>query len=150
MFGRFFGKKRRSTQQEDQWSVATAQDGDKTVIFRIRAIPANLNRANYPKLIAVAWPYEARAGGMPSHEDTLRMALLEDTLMPVLENAGNAILTMVATGNGVREWQWYSQSDTDTMDLVNFALKDQEVFPVEFIVQDDPHWEAFTRFEESQ
>ena len=116
------------------------------VIFRIRTLPAKLNRADFARLIAVSWRYEVHDSGMRSPEERDRMDLFEDLLTPVLETPENAILTVVVTGNGVREWQWYSRSDVETMELVNSALAGQDPFPVEFVVQDDPNWEAYTRF----
>ena len=98
-------------------------------------------------MIAVTWPYDTDDGGMPSQDAKERMDLLENLLMPALEDGGNSILTVVVTGNGVREWQWYSRSHDETMQLVNSVLAGHDVFPVEFSIQDDPEWAAYSQFE---
>ena len=147
MFGKLFGKKRQPI-EEDQWSVATAEDDGMPLIFRIRTIPPNLNRTGLPHLVAVSWPYQPTTGGMPAPADKEQMDLLEDLLMPELEGKNNALLTVVATGNGVREWQWYSASPDTTMQLVNSALTGHPPFPVEFSIQDDPEWAAYSQFEQ--
>lgn len=145
MFGWLFGKKNESN--EDQWTVATAQDGDMPLIFRIRSVSGRLNRSDYPNMIAISWPYEPQEMGMPSPETKTSMDLLEDLLTRPLESGANALLTVVVTGNGVREWQWYTRSQEETMSRVNSALAGQPPFPVEFSVQHDPGWQAYSQFE---
>jgi hypothetical protein len=146
MFGKLFGKKRQPA-NEDEWSVATAEDDGMPLIFRIRTVPSDLNRAGLPHLIAVSWPYQPADGGMPSPADKEQMDLLEDLLTPALEGNHDALLTVVATGNGVREWQWYSAVPDATMQLVNTALNGHPPFPVELSIQDDPDWAAYSQFE---
>ncbi|MCA9156045.1 MAG: DUF695 domain-containing protein [Planctomycetales bacterium] len=146
MFGRLFRKKSQP-ERNDRWSVATAQDGDMPLIFRIRSLPDNFAKSEYPTMLAISWRYGNANGGMPLPDEKARMDLLEDLLMPALEPVNNAILTVIVTGNGVREWQWYTRSPDRTMELVNTALAGQTQFPVEFIIQDDPDWEAFSQFE---
>ncbi len=138
------GKKSGS---DASWSVGRGSDGDKPLIFRVRDVPGDFKRCEYPQMIAVTWRYQSgNEGGMPSKDEKQRMDLLEDLLADSLERDGQAILTVVVTGNGVREWQWYSRSSTDTMTRVNAALAGQARFPVEFCLQDDPAWEAYNQF----
>ena len=66
---------------------------------------------------------------------------------PALETSQSAFLTVVVTGNGTREWQWYSRNPEETMGLVNQAVTGYEPFPIQFSIQDDPQWEAYRRFQ---
>jgi hypothetical protein len=133
---------------DDTWSVATSEVDGKPLIFRIRtALPAFARQEEFPHLLAVAWPYESPAEhGMPSDEVVDRMSRLEDLLVEAFEGAGQAFLTVVATGNGVREWQWYARDPDGVMALVNDALGESEPFPVEFSIQDDPDWAGYSQF----
>jgi hypothetical protein len=95
----------------------------------------------------VSWQYEPpNAQGMPSQEVVERMAQLEDLLMPAFEGAREAFLTVIVTGNGVREWQWYARNPDKAMQLVNETLGDLEPFPVQFSFQDDPEWQGYSQF----
>ena len=85
--------------------------------------------------------------GMPAQKQVERMQLFEDLLRSALEGPGQAYLTVIVTGNGVREWQWYSRDPAETMALVNKALSNHDPFPVQFSVQDDPDWQAYGRFQ---
>jgi len=130
--------------------MAMGQDGDKPLIFRIRSPKPAVATKTYRHLVAVSWPYEPMSeSGMPAQDQVAQMGEFEDLLQPALEGPGQAYLTVVVTGNGVREWQWYSRSAEETMALVNKALSNHERFPVEFSIQDDPLWEAYSRFHEA-
>ena len=95
---------------DDRWSIATGEDNGKVVIFRIRTqAPAFATKAAFPHLLAVTWQFESpNDQGMPSSEDAERMSELEDLLKAGLEDVRQAFLTVIVTGNGVREWQWYA------------------------------------------
>jgi hypothetical protein len=92
---------------DDTWSVATAEDDGKPLIFRIRDKPPSFARKKaFPYLLAVCWRYESpNEQGMPSEADAARMSQLEDLLEEAFEGARQAFLTAIVTGNGVREWQ---------------------------------------------
>jgi hypothetical protein len=132
---------------EASWSVATAEDDGKPLLFRIRNQPPPFaHKDQFPHLLVVSWAYEpAGDHGMPSEDEYARMNELED-LLAALEDAEQAFLTVIATGNGVREWQWYARAPERTMELVNESLGELEPFPVEFSIQDDPEWAGYERF----
>lgn len=134
----------------DTWSLATTEDDGKPLIFRIRNHPPEFaQKESFAQLLAVCWEYEpANEQGLPSRDDAERMGQFEDLLVSAFEGARQAFLTVIATGNGVREWQWYARDPDETMQLVNEALAECEPFPVEFSFQDDPQWEAYLRLQE--
>jgi hypothetical protein len=133
---------------DEGWSVATGEDDGKPLIFRIRNTPPSFARKEgFPHLLAVCWQYESpNDQGMPSQETVEQMGQLEDLLEPATESARQAFLTVIVTGNGVREWQWYARSEEEVMKLVNETLGEYEPFPVQFNFQDDPEWDGYTRF----
>jgi hypothetical protein len=53
---------------DSQWSIATAEDDGKALIFRIRnQAPPFATKGEYPHLLAVSWSYQSpNAQGMPS------------------------------------------------------------------------------------
>jgi hypothetical protein len=133
---------------DNSWSVATGEDEGKPLIFRIRNVPPSYaTKETFPHLLAVYWQYESPSDqGIPSHEDATRMSQLEDLLEEAFEGARQAFLTVIVTGNGVREWQWYARNPDDVMELVNETLGQMEPFPVEFNFQEDPDWTGYMRF----
>ena len=118
------------------------------VRFRNQA-PAFASKTTFTFLLAVCWEYQApNENGMPAPEDAQRMADLEELLEAGLESVQQAFLTVIVTGNGVREWQWYARDPERTMELVNKTLRHLEPFPIQFAFQADPEWEGYTRFQE--
>ena len=106
---------------DETWSVATAEDDGKPLIFRIRNKPPSFaSKEAFPHLLAVSWQYDPpNESGMPPEELANRMGQLEDLLDEAFEGACQAFLSVIATGNGVREWQWYARNPDDVMTLVN-------------------------------
>jgi hypothetical protein len=133
---------------DSKWSIATAEDNGKPLIFRVRnQSPSFATRANFPHLLAVCWQYQSPNGqGMPSADEAQRMAELEDLLEAGLESVREAFLTVIVTGNGVREWQWYARDPEKTMELVNKTLGRLDPFPIQFSFQDDLDWEGYNQF----
>ena len=133
---------------DDTWTMATAEDEGKPLIFRIRNNPPSFaRRESFPHLLAVSWPFESDNGsGMPSQEVAERMGQLEDLLVPAFEGKQQAFLSVIVTGNGVREWQWYARDAEEAMQLVNEALGEYEPFPVQFSFQEDPEWQGYNQF----
>ena len=133
---------------DDTWTLATGDDDGMPLIVRIRNQPPSFARKDsFPHLLALSWRYEPEDNrGMPSNDVVERMAQLEVLLMPAFEGTRQAFLTVVVTGNGAREWQWYARDPDRVMELVNETLADYEPFPVEFNFQDDPQWEGYSQF----
>jgi hypothetical protein len=133
---------------DDTWTMATGDDDGTPLIFRIRNQPPSFARKDsFPHLLGVCWQYgPENENGMPAADVVERMGQLEDLLVPAFEESRQAFLTVVVTGNGVREWQWYARNADKVMELVNEALDAYEPFPVEFSFQDDPQWEGYSRF----
>ncbi len=133
---------------DDSWSVGTGEDNGKPLIFRIRNEPPSFaQKEDFQHLLAISWHYESpNEQGMPSQDVVERMSQLEDLLEPAFEGASQAFLTVIVTGNGVREWQWYARDAEEVMKLVNKALGEYEPFPVQFSFQGDPEWEGYTQF----
>jgi Family of unknown function (DUF695) len=143
----FFDRLFRKSPPADSWKIAEAKDNGKPLIFRIRnAPPAFARKERFPLLLAVCWKYESpNDSGMPSPSEADRMGELEDLLMPAFEGNQKAFLTVIVTGNAVREWQWYAEDKAAVMKLVNETLGRKEPFPIEFVFQDDPDWQAYSR-----
>jgi hypothetical protein len=133
------------TQAEDRWAVATGSDNGRPLIYRyILAPPEGIKIGQYPNLLGISWKYDGSArSGMPDPATNQRMVLLEELLEKKLEGTRNAFLTVSVTGNGRKEWQWYSRDIQETMKLLNEALQGQDAFPIQISRQDDPKWSAY-------
>ena len=75
------------------------------------------------------------------------MDKFEDALASALEASQTAHLMVVLTGNGERDWLWYTCGEAEAMRQVNQALKGHKPYPVQFSVQQDGGWRAYAQFE---
>lgn len=133
---------------EALWFIAQGEDEGKPLIFRVRQErPEGISTDKYQHLLIVSWNYEPwNETGMPAQDQVTEMQFLENLLRAALEGPKQSFLTVVVTGNGVRELQWYSRDRAETMALVNKALSNHDPFPIQFIFQEDKAWEAYERF----
>lgn len=132
----------------DNWTVAQGEDDGKPILLRIRnPAPKFAKKSKFAQMLAIAWPYESPGDhGLPVEEDLAAMTELEELLVAAFEDTKQGFLSVVVTGNGIREWQFYS-SDVETAGLViNESLADYDPFPIQISTEHDPEWEAYERF----
>ncbi|HDY7993111.1 TPA: DUF695 domain-containing protein [Vibrio vulnificus] len=131
---------------EDRWSIGTAEDGGRQLIVRYRAtIPDGVLPFVYPNMIAITWKFESKSG-MPSPAEKELMNVLEDSISNIVEPQEQAFLTVVVTGNGVCEWQFYAKDHQEFMRLMNEALAGKPIFPIQVSLQKDPEWVGYHQF----
>ena len=142
-------RKKKKSPVKDRWTLAQGEDNGLPLIFRIRnQRPTGVQPAQYPHLIGMCWSYvPENEFGMPSFEVMALTTQFEKLLGPALESSRSAFMTVIVTGNGVRQWQWYSRDPDETMTLINQALAGCDPFPVWFFVEHDPDWQAYGDFQ---
>lgn len=130
------------------WSTAVAtrpSDGHR-IIYRYRSeFGPSYKRASYPDRVIIAWSYQS-ANGMPSKTERESMDRMEDLLTPFVEKTPLSILALVSTGEGHREWVYYTRSQSEFMTKVNEALRGHPRFPVEIDLSKDPEWSRYEEF----
>jgi hypothetical protein len=127
---------------EGGWSVGQGKYQGRPLVVRYRStLPEDISRKDFPDLLAIRWDYPPAGGGMPAEETQRRMDELESLLEQALE--GNSLLTAVVTGDGVREWQWYTRDVGEAMERINQALGELEPFPIALSRRADPDWTAY-------
>ncbi len=129
----------------DNWTLAEGRVGDLPLLFRLRTFPpADVDRSVFRTLVVIGWSYEpGNAAGMPASSDAQRMDELEGLLDNALEVPHHGFLTVAVTGDGRREWQWYTRDVEAFMTALNQALAPHAVFPIDLSHQDDPGWTAY-------
>jgi hypothetical protein len=98
-----------------------------------------------PDRIIIVWRYEPKTG-LPTAEHHAEMNSFEHLLGPITETEHFAILVLVSTGEGLREWTYYAKSSDEFVDRLNVALRAGPAFPVEIHVASDPTWSMYCEF----
>jgi len=130
------------------WATAISKNeaADRQILFRyIHEFEPGFERAAYPHRIVITWDYEAQ-NGMPDHAELESMYRLEDLLKPVAEDSGLAVLTMVSTGEGLREWTYYARSEEAFFKALNAVLASEARFPIEIHAAEDLPWKTYQDF----
>ena len=131
----------------EQWTVAHAEKNGRPLLIRYRSQrPQGVESAAFPLLLSATWSYQPNEHGLPSAEEMELMDKFEDALASSLERSQTAYLLVVLTNDGERDWLWYAGSEEQAMSQVNNALKGHKRYPVQFSVQKDRTWRAYSQF----
>jgi hypothetical protein len=131
-----------------EWATAisTQAKTDRKIIFRyIKEFQPTFQRSAYPDRVIITWRYESDSG-LPNPSERLRMERLEDLLAPVTEENGLATLVLVSTGENLREWTYYTQSEERFFQALNRALAAESRFPIEIHTSKDVNWKTYGDF----
>jgi len=132
----------------ESWNVAQSAQNGQPLMIRYRSQrPQGVESAAFPFLLSATWAYQPNEFGLPTSEEMAVMDRFEDALAASLEESHTAYLMVVLTNNGERDWLWYASGEEAAMRQVNQALKGHPRYPVEFSVQNDRAWKAWTQFE---
>lgn len=129
------------------WATATARnpESDRVIVYRfLKELPPGFDKAAQPDKFVIAWKYEG-ARGMPATAERQRMDAMEDAL----EAAGggrSATLALVSTGNNLRRWVYYVQSDQDFAARLRRARESMPGLPLELRSEPDPGWKTYEAF----
>lgn len=127
-------------------AISTNVNNGRKIIFRFaKEFRLDFNRASQPVRIIFVWKYEAESG-QPGPGEHQRMNLFEDTLESVLKEDGFATLALVSTGEGLREWIYYTTSEPEFVARFDYALAGMPTYPIEIHTAWDPNWETWERF----
>jgi hypothetical protein len=95
-------------------------------------------------LIVISWLFESADGtGMPNDEALNQMEDFENLIDDALVEKGTARLMTVFTGEGVREWQFYTDDEEFFMRKFNEAMDGKPVLPLEIDAYEDENWDSY-------
>ena len=147
----FFCSSHAVAEEGAEWATAMAtrpSDGHR-IIYRYRsAFGPSFKRAQFPDRVTITWPYTSE-NGMPSTTERESMDQLEDRLDPYVEQTSLSALVMVSTGEGLREWVYYTRSQTEFMAKLNEALRGMQQLPIKIDLWKDPTWKRYEAFRSS-
>lgn len=120
-------------------------DGGKTVIVTGRDnIEKIMNSGKMPYLIRVSWRYEQLPDGMPVERDAELMGRVHDAFEETFRKDKAAYMVAVFTGEGRRDWLFYTGNLNIFNKVFNRALEEiAETVPFEIEAQSDPDWSEY-------
>ena len=135
-------------QNDRAWALFESKQHStgRAIVFRYaQAFAPSFQRMEYPDRVILVWKYSSDSG-MPIVAERERMDRLEDLMLPAVEARGQAVLVLVSTGEGFREWIYYTKSESAFLDRLNETLKTTPRFPIEIHTAPDPGWSTYETF----
>lgn len=126
-------------------------DGDKggTVIVTARDYLDKIKESGkYKYRITVGWDYNALPSGMPDDSDAEMMEKVTDALNAAFKNDKVAYLTGIYTGDGRRDWIFYTKNLMIFSKVFNKALEPLETVPIVIEAEEDADWEEYDNMRE--
>ncbi|KAF1720105.1 DUF695 domain-containing protein [Pseudoxanthomonas japonensis] len=132
--------------KDDLWSVGEGNVDGSPILVRARsALPAAPDRAIYENLIIITWPYDSDESGMPAADVYEQMRRFEDLLETAVGTKGVGVQAASLTGNGSKEWRYYTHDPDDFMSKLNLGFAGHTRYPVDLQMFLDSEWDALAQ-----
>lgn len=129
--------------EESDWQVGTTNENPPTIIRARSNLPNANYRGNYQHLIVIKWSYIANSDtGMPDKTTQESMDSFENALTSKLSEQDIGILTVIITGQSLKEWRYYTSDAQKFMSTINEISHDNKPYPIDLQLFNDPDWEA--------
>lgn len=137
-------------ESNDWWTSPTeSESGRLVMVTGRRDVAAFRNNPRFDKRVEVTWRYdEANASGMPDVKTSELMEQVQDALQATFTKDPVAVLTGIYTGDGERNWVFYTLSLHIFQKKLNEALAGFDILPLTFHAEEDPGWEEYSEMKE--
>lgn len=121
------------TAVEDRWVVAEGLHDDRPLVIRYRVVtPALLQ--DRPHLIRICWDFGPGMDGLPHGLQGTRHDLFEGRLIDGIEREGCAVLAVVITNDGKRDFYLFGDDVRGFVDRFHGLPQEDEPYPVQIEV----------------
>lgn len=137
-------------QSEKFWTYpAETESGKKIIITGRDDVDSFRTSGKYPFRLDVSWDYTPLPDGMPSDSDARLMEEITECLLSETRKDPAAILTGIYTGDGRRDWIFYTRSLYIFRNILNRALQSLPTLPLNIEAAEDPDWEEYMEMKAS-
>lgn len=131
------------------WTAPAVGDGGEMVMVSGREdVDKFRKNPKFTIRVDIAWKYEPDASGMPDRATAELMEQATDALKQTLRKDPAAVLTGIFTGEGRRDYVFYTLSTNIFGKKLNEALADLPLLPLEISCENDPDWAAYDEMDE--
>lgn len=136
--------------KERWWSAPAEAENGRTVMVTGRDYMDDIiAKGKYNFLVRVGWNYNALPDGMPEEGDAELMGKATDALLDAFKQDKVAYLTGIYTGDGRRDWIFYTKNLAIFGKVFNRALEDLDQMPLEIEAEEDSGWEEYLQMREN-
>ena len=132
------------SKMSDWWTSPTeSENGRLIMVTGRRDVEKFRNNPRFNIRIEITWKYECDASGMPDLNTSSLMEQVQEALEKEFEKDPVAILTGIYTGDGERNWVFYTLSTHIFGKKINEALSMFELLPISIYAENDPEWNEY-------
>ena len=135
---------------EDFWTYPAETESGNTLIVTGRDnIDSVRESGKYPYRVTVSWDYTPLPDGFPDKETATLMEQADEALRNETRKDHAAVITGIYTGDGRRDWVFYTRSLHIFRNILNRALADLPLLPLSIEAVEDPEWEEYREMREN-
>lgn len=135
--------------KERWWTTPTEAENGNTVIVTGRDyMDSIIAKKKYTSRVTVSWEYNALPSGMPENSDAALMGAATNALLKEFNKDKIAYMTGIYTGDGKRDWVFYTSNLNIFGRIFNRALEDLEQMPLKIEAESDPEWLEYREMRE--
>lgn len=131
----------------EEWvSFPAEAESGKTVIVTLREeIDSLRDNGKYIYRVNVQWEYPARPDGMPDEESEELLEKATEGLLLAFKKDPAGVMTGIYTGDGKRDWVFYTRSLHIFQKIFNRGLDSiEETLPLLIEAEEDAGWEEYS------
>lgn len=138
--------------QGEWWTAPTEnEDGSKLIMVTGRRdVKKFRENPRYNIRVEITWKYEPLPDGMPNKEDAEMMEKVQEALQGAFLKDPVAVLTGIYTGDGERNWVYYTTSVHIFGRKLNEALADLPLLPLTIYTENDPDWGEYDEMAQAE
>lgn len=134
---------------DEWWSCPAESDNGRTIIVTGRRdVGEAMNSGEFRFRIDIAWNYEADSSGMPTDADARLMEEVTEALKSKFKKDPIGIMTGIYTGDGCRQWIFYTRNLMLFQSVFNKALIDLPLIPFVISAEEDVEWNEYREMRE--
>lgn len=131
------------------WSYPCEAENGKTIIVSGQdGIDNRRLSGKYIYRIDVSWSYPALTDGMPDEGAAEMLETVTEAFRDALSEDKVAVMTGIYTGDGKRDWVFYTRNLRIFNSFFNRALGSLPQLPLEIEAEEDPDWEEYLSMRE--
>ncbi len=128
----------------DWWTApAEGENGSLILVTGRRAMDNVIETGVYRYRVEVTWHYDSDGKGLPQFADSKVMEEVTDALNESLDRDPVAVMTGIYTGDGQRNWVFYTRSLNIFQRKFNEVMSPFPTLPLQFEAEEDPDWQEY-------
>jgi len=135
---------------EKFWTYPAEAESGKTILVTGRdGIDKFIDSGKYVYRINAYWDYEAKPDGLPEDVDAVMMEKATEAFLAEFRKDKVAVLTGIYTGDGRRDWVFYTKNLAIFGAVFNRALAPLDQMPIVVEADSDPDWTEYREMREA-